>query len=181
MVSFLDARESPLNSFFEEPDDSGIFMTDHSALHQSTGSSSIIHNHNVPIFEPEDSLLSTDDENDVNPLLRSNLSPIFKRLKIDKEIIENEHGLKDLNLSNLFKVKRALIENKHDLDIKLCQSKELSCCLCNFKATVVEEFDDHIKTNHSEVKDKVRTYKCTFLYKTYLIYHIIATFVLFFL
>ena len=165
VTSFLDARESPLNSFFEEPDDSGICMTDHSALHLSNGSSSIIHNHDIPIFEPEDSLLSTDDENDFNHSLKSNLSPIFKKLKIDKEMLENERGLKDLNLSNLFKVKRALVENKNDSDTKLCQSKELSCCLCTFKTTVVEQFDDHIKTNHSEVKDKVRTNKCAFVYK----------------
>ena len=169
VVSFLDARESPLNSFFEEPDDSGIFMTDDSTLHLSTGPTSNILNHNVPISEPEDSLLSNDYEDDVNLSLKSNLSPIFKKLKIDKEILENEHGLKDLNLSNLFKVKRALTENKNDSDTKLRQSKELSCCLCTFKATAVEEFDEHIKTNHSEVKDKVCTNKCTFVYKPCLI------------
>ena len=85
------------------------------------------------------------------------LTPQFKNVKINSHH-ENPNALKDLNLSNLFKAKKAILQNdSKDSSTKKSENKSIhSCESCSFKASSVDLLNHHTKEIHNiEVKDKV--------------------------
>ena len=62
---------------------------------------------------------------------------------------------KELNLSNLFKAKKAIPGLCNDVSPKTSNLEEVGCDVCGVKAANASQLEEHIKKNHSDVKDKV--------------------------
>ena len=152
----FESIQIPKEPYDVDNDDSGIFMCDQPEElgERQWSSTEDIYDLHLGCREPN--LKSFGDLAKMSIPVNSNLTPEFKKMEIDKCTWNAEGSLKDLNLSNLFKAKRAIPELCDDISPKPSNAKEVGCEVCGCNTTSVNELEEHIKKHHSEVKDKVR-------------------------
>ena len=140
----------------DDEDDSGIFMSDQSSGQMDNECSSNVENEDIHEVDPEHNIISDKDLDSTSNALISNLTTVLNLVSIDHNSDdESEGSSKDLKLANISEVSNAKPELSISISTKLLKTKEVSCEVCSFKATSVDDLNEHIKKTHNVKKDKV--------------------------